>query len=280
MCSHPIEQFNPPRAITTGQALKDLLDDHYVTLLADSLQPVAEFDRAAFIAAGRDGLLDLELKQRADHLASCMAMVLPTAPAKAFRLLCKALGPELVSADEFGLQPMFYLPHTQYLFHHGPKNIARALDANERLTKCFTSEFSIRSLLMHDRSACMDRLHAWCHNASPHVRRLVSEGTRPRLPWAPRLQEFDADPHLALPLLEQLKDDDVRYVTRSVANHLGDIGKAHLEVLLDTCARWLKESTALEADRARERRWLIRHALRHPAKKGNAAALRLRKRAA
>jgi 3-methyladenine DNA glycosylase AlkC len=101
------------------------------------------------------------------------------------------------------------------------------------------------------------------------VRRLCSEGTRPRLPWAQRIPGFVRDPRPVLPILEALKDDPDLYVRRSVANHVGDIAKDHPALAFELCERWTKD-----ADPAR--RWLIRHAVRHHARKGVKAALRLR----
>jgi len=91
-----------------------------------------------------------------------------------------------------------------------------------------------------------------------------------------------ADPHLTLPLLAALRDDPDRYVTRSVANHLGDIGKDHPNVLFDTCEAWLEDlpTSGDVAAKTKERHWLVRHALRHPAKKKDPRALALRQRAA
>ena len=108
-----------------------------------------------------------------------------------------------------------------------------------------------------------------------------SLGTRSRLPWAPHLRAIRDDPSITLPLLEALRYDPDRYVTRSVANHLGDIGKDHPDVLLDTCREWLDglENEPPVSGVAKERRWLVRHAVRHPAKKGNTRALNLRQRA-
>jgi 3-methyladenine DNA glycosylase AlkC len=103
----------------------------------------------------------------------------------------------------------------------------------------------------------------------PHVRRLCSEGTRPRLPWAPRIPSFIKDPTPVLSILEDLKDDENLYVRRSVANHLGDIAKDHPEVVFSICERWLVDAT-------KEVKWLIRHALRYPAKKQNKRAIQIR----
>jgi 3-methyladenine DNA glycosylase AlkC len=149
--------------------------------------------------------------------------------------------------------------------------------ANYEITQRFTAEFSIRPFLIEHGSKCLKLLRRWAKDSSVHVRRLVSEGTRPRLPWAMRLPEFQADPNLSLPLLELLKDDPELYVRRSVANHLGDIAKDHLEVAFDVCETWLDElKRSDDEEAARNRRWIVRHAVRHPAKNGNARAIELR----
>jgi hypothetical protein len=101
-----------------------------------------------------------------------------------------------------------------------------------------------------------------------HVRRLVSEGTRPRLPWAPRLRAFQDDPRPVLELLDLLKDDPELLVRRSVANNLNDIGKDHPTALIETCRRWMRDATP-------ERSWLVRHALRSAVKRGEPEALEL-----
>ena len=110
------------------------------------------------------------------------------------------------------------------------------------------------------------------NDPDPHVRRLCSEGTRPRLPWAQKINALVLDPSPSLPILEKLKDDDDLYVRRSVANHVGDIAKDNLELALKLCMNWLDESS-------KELKWVIRHALRHPAKKMNKEALAIRKMA-
>lgn len=112
-------------------------------------------------------------------------------------------------------------------------------------------------------------LNSWAADPDPRVRRLCSEGTRPRLPWGLRIPSLIANPQPVLPLLERLKDDPSLYVRRSVANHLGDIAKDHPEWVFQLCDRWLSGAS-------NDRKWLIRHALRYPAKQGNAAALAIR----
>ena len=121
----------------------------------------------------------------------------------------------------------------------GPQDVPAALQACYELTQCFTAEFAIRPLLLAAEEHVLTILREWATDANPHVRRLVSEGTRPRLPWAPRLPAFIADPTPCLLLLELLFRDNNRYVQRSVANHLGDIAKDHVDLVIATCERWL-----------------------------------------
>ena len=142
--------------------------------------------------------------------------------------------------------------------------------AQYELTRRFSAEFSIRAFLIRWPERTLARLMAWTRDADPSVRRLCSEGTRPRLPWAMRIPAFVKDPRPTLPILEALKDDPDLYVRRSVANHLGDIAKDHAALAFEICERWA-------AGASEERKWLIRHAVRLPAKQGVKAALRIRR---
>ena len=141
-----------------------------------------------------------------------------------------------------------------------------SMQAQYALTQRFTAEFSIRPFLEQHPQATLAPLRQWAFDASPQVRRLVSEGTRPRLPWASRLREFQKDPTPVLALLELLKDDVDLYVRRSVANNLNDIGKDHPVLLTQTAQRWLDGAGT-------ERQWIVRHALRSAVKRGEAGAL-------
>ena len=132
----------------------------------------------------------------------------------------------------------------------------------------FTAEFAIRPFLVAHTDLALDHLARWVEDPDPHVRRLVSEGTRPRLPWGGNLRAFQADPAPGLRLLERLKDDPSEYVCRSVANHLNDIAKDHPAIALTVCERWSR-------DAGPERRWIVRHGLRALMKQGDRRALGL-----
>ncbi len=248
-----------------------------VALIGESLEEVLpEFDVKQFQARACRNLDKLELKARALSIAHAMAKQLPADFDELTPLLIQSFGPTLQATEGNGLAPFFYFPHTHLIAAYGVSKFDSGMATNYEITKRFTAEFSIRPFLIQHRSKCLKLLKRWATDSNAHVRRLVSEGTRPRLPWAMRLPEFQADPHLTLPLLESLRDDPELYVRRSVANHLGDIAKDHLELVLDVCETWLEELDGSDEAKAENRRWIVRHAVRHPAKKENRRALKIR----
>ncbi|NJN55833.1 MAG: hypothetical protein HC804_14460 [Anaerolineae bacterium] len=156
----------------------------------------------------------------------------------------------------------------QFVELYGLEHFEIAMQGMCEITKRHTAEFAIRPYLIRYPERTLAVLHGWTEHENPHVRRLVSEGTRPRLPWGMRLHQFIADPRPTLALLEKLKDDPSDYVRRSVANHLNDITKDNPELALQTLARW-------QENRTPERQWITRHALRSMVKAGDPAALQL-----
>ncbi len=136
------------------------------------------------------------------------------------------------------------------------------------MTKRFTAEGAIRAFLHKYPEQTLAVLEGWADDPNCHVRRLVSEGTRPRLPLAPCLQHFVTDPRHVLHLLAKLKDDPERMVQRSVANNLNDIAKDHPDLVVDTLAAWQSSSSPGV-------RWIIRHASRTLVKQGQQKALGL-----
>ena len=273
---HPANSFVAPGHITRGEPLKALLNARAVDLIAASVAAVLPaFDSATFAQAACDGLDDLELKPRATHIGGALWEALGAAagPSEHDRIapLLASFGRPLATTAGYGLAPFFYLPHSA-LLHDFVTETELGLRACHALTQRFTAEYAIRPFLIRDQRAVLAAFEQWVADPNPHVRRLVSEGARPRLPWAERLQALDANPAPMLPLLDRLVDDPDLYVRRSVANHLGDIAKRHPELAFDRCEQWLNHAT-------KERNWVVRHAVRHPAKQGVATALALRRRA-
>jgi 3-methyladenine DNA glycosylase AlkC len=225
------------------------------------------FDADAFVAAALDGHEPLGLMARGRHWGAALRAHLPSADAEAIGVLTASLGPARpVDGAPEGMAPFLYLPHSFVIAENGLDHLEVALDAQHALTQRFTAEFCIRPYLERHTEATLERLAAWTGDPSAHVRRLVSEGTRPRLPWAPRLRAFQRDPEPVLALLERLRDDPSGDVRRSVANNLNDIGKDHPERLVAMARRWMDG-----ADAPRSR--LVRHALRSRVRAGDPGAL-------
>jgi len=270
-----------PNSIQKGYPLKNVLGPEAIKYLANNISHVySDFDKNGFTKTAKSKIDELEFMDRARHIAKSLRPYLPERYEDAAKILINSLSPPVVETEGLGLAVLFYTPHSCFIADYGvdkkynndvdPFEIS--MQAQYEITKRSTSEFSIRPFLIQKQRKTLARLKKWTKDPDPHVRRLCTEGTRPRLPWAMRIPAFVDDPTPALPILEKLKDDPSLYVRRSVANHLGDITKDHPELVFEICQRWLE-------DASKERKWLIRHALRYPANKGNKTALKLRKAA-
>lgn len=226
------------------------------------------FPSAAFLKDALNGYDALELMPRARHITRALRQHLPADYAKAVEILLASMGPKLGETENLGMGVFMYLPHVFFVAEYGLDHFELSMRANYELTQRFTAEFSIRPYLMRHPEKTLARLEQWTQDKSPHVRRLVSEGTRPRLPWAPRLPAFQKDPRPVLKLLELLKDDHELYVRRSVANNLNDIGKDNPDLLVKTARRWMKGASE-------NRAWLVKHGLRTAVKRGEMGALKI-----
>ena len=280
---HPFSRFTAPSSIPHGSKLSDILNTQALELIAESFSSVyPAFDTQEFVESCDGCFSDYSLMNKAQAIGQKILEYLPNEQIEVVQILVDSFGPKLTQTEDNGLAGMIYLPHSSILASFADSEDLALVDAGIaaciELTSRFTSEFCIRPYIIHHREKTLGLLAKLTSHSDPHIRRLVSEGTRPRLPWGVHLQCVKKDPQLSIPLLECLKDDDSRYVTRSVANHLGDIGKDHPSLLLSICQTWLEQTLVegFDAQQAKERRWLIRHALRYPAKKGVEQALRIR----
>ncbi|MCR9245566.1 MAG: DNA alkylation repair protein [bacterium] len=244
-----------------AEAFKEQIGDQAVARIAKA----AGLGRA-FVRAARRGLDELELKARVRHIAAALHEHLPADFGTAVAQLVDGLPSALPSAE--GVASGFWLwPLCQYVEEFGLDEPELALDAMHALTQRFSCEFAIRPYIESHSERTFARLHRWVEDPSLHVRRLVSEGTRPLLPWGRRLTALQKDPAPVIPLLDRLRDDPEEYVRRSVANHLNDISKGHPELVVDLAKAWLRDG-----QQTRER--LVRHALRTLVKQGYVPALR------
>lgn len=238
------------------EPFKNALGEAAVAKIARALAKAAPtFDTAAFRKDALKGLTELELKPRVEHIADCIRNHTP-----ALATLVK-VGEQSSSLRGFAAWPLIEAVTRWDDFDAG-------MHALRTLTPLFSAEFAVRHFIARDHARALRHLRAWSRDESEHVRRLVSEGTRPRLPWGKRVPWLTSHPKEVHALLEALKDDTSEYVRRSVANHLNDIAKTDAPAVLRTLGRWAKGAPA-------KRAWIIKHASRTLIKRGHADALAL-----
>jgi 3-methyladenine DNA glycosylase AlkC len=247
-----------------GGDFKDRISTEAVTGLAADLAAVHPgFDRGAFVRKATAGLDELELKARVVQVADALAANLPPEFGEAAAVIDRAIA-----------RPTFegwiVFPVDDWVARYGIDHPDTALPLLGRLTSRWTAEYAIRPFIETHRSRTFKEFDRWIESEDEHLRRLVSEGSRPRLPWATQLRCFIEDPAPTIRLLGRLVDDPSVYVRKSVANHLGDIAKDHPDLAVDTATRWVEANPESAC-----RRWIASHGLRSLVKAGDPEALRL-----
>ncbi len=244
----------------TYPLMKDILGVEAVTIIADAgatASPV--FDRATFLDTALEGLNGLSIMERVRHIADALHGALAADYPTALGVV-GAIAPRLTHAFQA-------MAVTEFVARHGLHDLDRSMEALAELTRFGSAEFAIRPFLAADPGRALAQMLRWTTDPNEHVRRLASEGSRPRLPWASRVPALRDDPTLAAPILDALRDDPSLYVRKSVANHLNDIGKDRPDWLVEHLQGWDRESPRTG--------WIIRHALRSLIKKGDPHALAL-----
>lgn len=254
----------PAGEVSQSKDLKNRISPAAIDELGDALQgawpgfPAARFHESA--TAGLDGL---ELKARVIHVADALAATLPRDFPESAAIITEAL-----RTPEMGGWTIFCV--NDYVSRYGIDHPEISLPLMELLTPCWSCEFAIRPFIEAHPEITFEYFDRWIESDDEHLRRLVSEGSRPRLPWGGRLREFIADPTPTIALLDRLVDDPSLYVRKSVANHLNDIAKDHPRLAIDTAAGWLHGDGDLE-----RRTWIVGRGMRSLIKAGDPAALAL-----
>lgn len=249
-----------PQDKEAAPLLKDLLNAKALALIGRAAaQAHPAFDQRAYLVMAREGLEELSIMQRMSRAADCLRAHLPADYPKALKIV-RRMAPLLPG----GFADMV-LP--EFVGRHGLEHFDLSLEALRELTPYSSAEFAIRPYIALDPEAVLAHALRWAEDENEHVRRLASEGTRPRLPWARRLPLLVAEPQHTRPILEKLRADPADYVRRSVANHLNDISKDHPDWVLDLLEGWPRERP--------ETKWITKHALRNLIKAGHPRALQL-----
>lgn len=248
--------------------LKYWFDTTLAERLAEAITPLApDFPAACFVSNIDHGLEDLELKARIELMADELHAAFGGDYQSAVSILLEILGPE--NDQETGMFTHYYwiMPVAKYVEKYGLQDFDLSMRAIVEITKRNTGEYAIRPFLVQYPAETLAVMLSWSNDENFHVRRLSSEGGRPRLPWARQLPAFIADPTPLLPILDNLKDDPYKYVQKSVANCLNDILKDNPAIAQALIEQWRENPTAA-------RRWIIKHALRNKLKIGDAWAVR------
>lgn len=248
--------------------LKLWFDHDLASLLADKLIATGiGINKDDFVHLTSQGLDNLELKGRVEHMADALHQHLTSKYVENVEMLMAILGPE--NEKETGMFKEFYwvMPVAKYVEKYGIEDFESSMKAIYEITKRNTGEYTIRPFLEKYPVRTLAMMLKWSKDPNKHVRRLASEGVRPRLPWAPKLDQFIVDPSPILPILENLKDDTSKYVQKSVANCINDILKDNREIGKTLIESWVPNAT-------KERKWIIKHALRNLLKAGDEWAVK------
>ncbi|MGG6311682.1 hypothetical protein [Paenibacillus macerans] len=245
-----------------AETLKSIYSETFLRSFGSKVHGAyAPFDPERFVAQTMDAAWEgLELKARMRQITLKLGEQLPVAFSEAVGVL--------YAIDETCTGfPYLFFPDFVEVFGRAEADWPLAMQAFERFTPKSSAEFAVRSFLLRDPERMMRQMVEWSGHGNEHVRRLSSEGCRPRLPWGQALPMFKRDPAPILPILEQLKADPSLYVRKSVANNLNDIAKDHPQLVLEIARRWKGAHPHTD--------WIVRHGCRTLIRKGGPEVLEL-----
>ncbi|MBD7911896.1 DNA alkylation repair protein [Clostridium cibarium] len=245
-----------------GAQLKDIYNEKLLHEFGEKVHNVyCKFDPKGFTDDIITGDWDsLPLKARMRRITETLGQHLPMSYGDALNVL--------FSIDESCIGfPYLFFPDFVEVYGQEEKYLELSMKALERFTQRSSSEFAIRPFIVKYPDRVMKRMMIWAKHPNEHVRRLASEGSRPRLPWGMALQIFKKDPSQVINILEQLKNDPSLYVRKSVANNLNDISKDNPIVVLDIVKKWININPYTD--------WILRKGCRTLIRNGNLEAMKL-----
>jgi len=249
--------------------LKTFFNNKLIKTISTDIKKVfTNFDTKGFENSCTKELENLELKERSILVAKNLKEYLPNDYKKSISIILNSMPEKVEDVEIESMKSFYFAPHAMFIEKFGLDHLEESLEGMLKITKVFTSEFTIRPFIEKYPKKMLKILEEWAKDENENVRRLVSEGTRPRLPWAPKLSNFIEDPKPVIELLELLKEDSSLYVRRSVANNLNDIAKDSPELVIKTLQKWKN----IENEGTQ---WLIKHASRTLVKNGNQDVLKL-----
>jgi 3-methyladenine DNA glycosylase AlkC len=245
-----------------------LIKDIYsVTFYEKFGQAVAEvypaFDKQKFIKTIYEGdFAQKEWKDRMKHTTVVFHQFMPENFTEAVSLIDKIIENLKSKFTDGNLAYIFF---ADYIEMYGLDDFKTSAKAFVSITQFISCEFAVRPFILKYKEKMIDEMVKWSLHENHHVRRLSSEGSRPRLPWAMAIPFLKKDPASILPILENLKNDPSEYVRRSVANNLNDIAKDNPQIVLEIASKW--KGLSKETDS------IIKHGCRTLLKQGHPEVL-------
>lgn len=242
--------------------LKDMYNERFLREFGEKVNNIyCNFNVENFIDdIITDDWDDLPLKARMRRITENLGQHLPMCYEDALKVL--------FSIDESCIGfPYLFFPDFVEVYGQEEENWELSMKAIERFTQRSSSEFAIRPFIVRDPDRVMNHMMIWAEHTNEHVRRLASEGCRPRLPWGMALKIFKKDPSKVLSILEKLKSDSSLYVRKSVANNLNDISKDNPDAVIDTAQRWININSHTD--------WILRKGCRTLIRDANPEVMKL-----
>lgn len=231
-----------------GESLAELLSDKIIAVYKD-------FNKVNYMNAIRENCVNLGYTKRIELHADQLNNYLPKDFKEASKILVSILGEE--NKNETGMFKEYYwiMPIGKYIEKYGLEYFEESLNAIEEITKRNTGEYAIRPFIRKYPEKILQKMTIWAMSENFHLRRLASEGLRPKLPWATKLDTYNENPEPVFKILEILKEDEVLFVKKSVAHHLTDWLKINKEPTAILINRWSKSDN-------KNTQWIIKRATR------------------
>ena len=246
-----------------AKLLKNLYDKNYIDILSSNItKNYTVFNKNDFIISiFNDNWENKELKQRMRHISNTLYTFLPNDYEK---MICILKNTFNKMNDKYSLENMIFQDFVEV---YGLDNFKISMEALECFTINSSSEFAIREFILKYPEETIKQMKLWAIEKNEHIRRLASEGCRPRLPWAIALPTYKQNPKEILGILDILKDDESLYVRKSVANNLNDISKDNPQIVIDITKKWIGINE--------NRDWILKHGCRTLLKNGDKEILEL-----
>lgn len=234
----------------------EYFDGDLAVMLANKISILYKgFQKENFIRSVAAACEGNPLKKRVELIADNLHQYLPADYKRSAKILIDILGPE--NEDETGMFTRFYwvMPIAKYIEKYGLNHFDLSMKAIEEVTKRNTGEYAIRPFIRLYPAKTLTRMQKWAGSNNFHLRRLASEGLRPKLPWAAKLDLFIENPTPVFDILSRLREDSIHFVKKSVANHITDYIKVNPDAAWRLIARW-------EQIENKNTKWILKYATR------------------